>query len=43
MDYPWDGGVDSHDVPAAVARLLCRQEFVVERYDVLGSDPRFPE
>jgi hypothetical protein len=39
MDYWWDDGIDSHAVPDVVARLLCRQEFVVERYEDLGADP----
>jgi hypothetical protein len=26
----------------AVARVLCRQEFVVESYEIIGTDPNFP-
>ena len=39
--YPWTESSDIHPVGSRVARELCRQEFVVERYDVLGTDPRF--
>ncbi len=40
--YPWvDDPEAVHDVPAVVARLLCRQEFVVDSYEVIGTDPDF--
>ena len=39
MDYWWDDGIDSHPVPDVAARLLCRQEFVVQSYEDLGADP----
>lgn len=42
MDYWWDDGIDSHTVPDVVARLLCRQEFVVGSYEDLGPDPNWP-
>jgi hypothetical protein len=41
LAYPWADAFQHHPVPEAVARLLCRQEFVVESYDRLGTDPRF--
>jgi hypothetical protein len=44
IPYPWELSFDepsSHDLPAIVARQLCRQEFVVDSYDVLGTDPKF--
>jgi hypothetical protein len=43
--YPWERFDDDpaiHDVAVTVARHLCRQEFVVDSYDVLGTDPNFP-
>ena len=44
IPYPWELSLaepPSHDLPAIVARQLCRQQFVVDSYDVLGIDPRF--
>jgi hypothetical protein len=43
--YPWDRFADDpplHEVAAVVARRLCRQEFVVDSYEVTGTDPDFP-
>lgn len=43
--YPWDLVLSDppvHDVPAVVARQLCQQELVVDSYEVIGTDPRFP-
>ena len=31
------------DLPAESAELHCREAFVVEGYEVIGSDPEFPE
>ena len=31
------------DLPAESAELHCREAFVVEGYEVIGSDPYFPE
>jgi hypothetical protein len=43
LPIPWnDAGWPYYQVPGAVARHLCRQEMVVEGYDVLGTDPDFP-
>jgi hypothetical protein len=41
LAYPWANGFRFHPIPDAIARHLCRQEFVVENYEVLGTDPRF--
>jgi hypothetical protein len=41
LAYPWGDAFRYHPVSDAVARHLCRQEFVVESYDRLGTDPRF--
>lgn len=41
LAYYWADSSDIHPVGTGVARQLCRQEFVVEWYDVLGTDPRF--
>jgi len=43
LDYFWDDATDSHQVPDVVAHELCRREFVVETYDVTGTDPSFGE
>jgi hypothetical protein len=43
LAYPWSDGFTFHAVPDSVARQLCRQEFVVDGYDVLGTDPDFGE
>ena len=43
LAYPWADGFEFHPVGPSVARQLCRQEFVVDRYDVLGTDPRFEQ
>jgi hypothetical protein len=40
--YPWYSMYDEpavHDLAARVARQLCRQEFVVESYEEIGTDP----
>jgi hypothetical protein len=47
MPDPWSEFMESDPmefdpVPAAVARLWCRQMFVVESYDVIGTDPSLP-
>ena len=41
MDYWWDDDIENHVVPDVVARMLCRQEFVVDSYEVIGPDPRW--
>jgi hypothetical protein len=44
MPDPWVDNNDFHvePVPSAVARLWCRQMFVVENYRVIGTDPNLP-
>jgi hypothetical protein len=40
-DYFWDDATDPHPAPDAIAHELCRQQLVVESYDVVGADPDF--
>jgi hypothetical protein len=35
-------GADAVSVPAETAELYCRERLVVESYEVIGTDPRFP-
>lgn len=39
--YPWGDAFTFERVGSSVARKLCRHEFVVERVEVLGTDPGF--
>jgi len=39
--YPWGDAFTFERIGPSVARQLCRQEFVVEREEVLGTDPGF--
>jgi hypothetical protein len=42
--YPWYSMYDDpaiHAVGPTIARQLCRQEFVVESYEEIGTDPSF--
>ena len=41
LAFPWADSFRFHPVGPTVARQLCRQQFVVERYEVIGVDPRF--
>lgn len=40
MDPPW-GDILPVPAPSSYARLVCRQQFVVEKFEFLGIDPAF--
>lgn len=44
LPMPWDSSDDPDLFPIdqATATLYCRQRFVVESYEILGTDPDFP-